>query len=542
MQNGSVFEACSASVSASFTLSGHVRSQTLAMYYGVDSALAMNPMKGVFGENLLSTGVLRGVLEPSGNPWTSLTPHRVGGTGIDSLFLRTSRDGRPTSLMVGEAKYGSSRLGLTRDGRQMSGAWVRPRLAQTARDYAAAAEALRECRLLRGAEAVSRPLVVPLPGGGYATVAIQGDHAQVRCHGSGQANLAVIERQLRRTADFLRAAAEGRRPYRARLLRVAPDGRRFDITVEQLDRETGKATGHFGRIRGRFDSLPREMRNLVREAFASGFRDLDLHEEHVQTLADEACRDPSVLSRIRPDPRTSLRIGFDRGMALAAVAGAMLATLMQIGTSLLFRQDIRWGRVAKVAVLSAAGAAIGYYVGAQVHTRLVTTQLGNRIMALLPLRSASGSVAGGFAALGSGVAAGLLVAAGAWALGLVDAREAGVMAISSTAGAVAGVAFTSGAFGVAFAFGTASTGTAISALSGAAATNAALAWIGGGSIAAGGGGVVVGGAILAGGAAVVAIGVGIGISYAAKKLKEAERRRLVEGRMEITARFLAAAR
>lgn len=161
---------------------------------------------------------------------------------------------------------------------------------------------------------------------------------------------------------------------------------------------------------------------------------------------------------------------------------------------------------------------------AQVHTRLVTTELGNRIMALLPLRSASGSVVAGYAALGSGVAAGLLVAAGAWALGLVDAREAGVMAISSTAGAVAGVAFTSAAFGVAFAFGTASTGTAISALGGAAATNAALAWIGGGGMAAGA-------AIPTGGAAVVAIGVGIGISYAAKKLKEAERRRIYHSRI-----------
>ena len=53
------------------------------------------------------------------------------------------------------------------------------------------------------------------------------------------------------------------------------------------------------------------------------------------------------------------------------------------------------------------------------------------------------------------------------------------------------------AMGVATTFGVASTGTAISTLSGAAATNAALAWLGGGALAAGGGGMAAGNALLA---------------------------------------------
>lgn len=61
---------------------------------------------------------------------------------------------------------------------------------------------------------------------------------------------------------------------------------------------------------------------------------------------------------------------------------------------------------------------------------------------------------------------------------------------------VAGLAPTA-AMWVATTFGTASTGTAISALSGVAATNAALAWLGGGAIAAGGGGMAAGHALLA---------------------------------------------
>lgn len=55
----------------------------------------------------------------------------------------------------------------------------------------------------------------------------------------------------------------------------------------------------------------------------------------------------------------------------------------------------------------------------------------------------------------------------------------------------------SAAMAIATTFGTASTGTAISTLSGAAATNAALAWLGGGALAAGGGGTAAGSALLA---------------------------------------------
>ncbi|MEB7507584.1 DNA polymerase III subunit gamma/tau [Staphylococcus xylosus] len=55
----------------------------------------------------------------------------------------------------------------------------------------------------------------------------------------------------------------------------------------------------------------------------------------------------------------------------------------------------------------------------------------------------------------------------------------------------------SAAMAIATTFGTASTGTAISALSGAAATNAALAWLGGGALVAGGGGTAAGSALLA---------------------------------------------
>lgn len=65
-------------------------------------------------------------------------------------------------------------------------------------------------------------------------------------------------------------------------------------------------------------------------------------------------------------------------------------------------------------------------------------------------------------------------------------------------GAAAGTLLAWGSYGAVSALGAASTGTAISGLAGAAATNATLAWLGGGSLAVGGGGMALGTAVLGG--------------------------------------------
>lgn len=49
---------------------------------------------------------------------------RLGRQGIDGLYVKYNENGQPQKLMVAESKYGSSSLGLTKDGWQLSIAYL----------------------------------------------------------------------------------------------------------------------------------------------------------------------------------------------------------------------------------------------------------------------------------------------------------------------------------------------------------------------------------------------------------------------------------
>ncbi len=71
-----------------------------------------------------------------------------------------------------------------------------------------------------------------------------------------------------------------------------------------------------------------------------------------------------------------------------------------------------WKRIAKVSALSGANAALGYYAGVQIHVRLVTTEIGARLMSSLPLRASNGSIVAAYGSLGGAAATSLFLRAG----------------------------------------------------------------------------------------------------------------------------------
>ena len=109
----------------------------------------MNPIKGYFTESLMETFVTKGFLHETGK-WVSGTPARIGNKGIDGLFFHTDRSGNIRDLLVEEAKYGSSKLGMTASGRQMSESWINPRLNQIKNIYAKLAKELSDNKVHRG--------------------------------------------------------------------------------------------------------------------------------------------------------------------------------------------------------------------------------------------------------------------------------------------------------------------------------------------------------------------------------------------------------
>ena len=87
-------------------------------------ALSGNSQKGVYGEHISDAYMRaqgheklndRGVLTP-------LPPAPARGNGLDGVWKHGNP---PPDYIITEAKYGSSELGMTQDGKQMSDNWVR---------------------------------------------------------------------------------------------------------------------------------------------------------------------------------------------------------------------------------------------------------------------------------------------------------------------------------------------------------------------------------------------------------------------------------
>ena len=94
----------------------------VSSWLGARNGWASSAMKGRLGEALTDTAFTRGWVD--GTRYKSFAPHRSAGRGLDHLFV--GRD-----VVVGETKFETSRLSKTRDGRQLSTSWVRPRLEKT---------------------------------------------------------------------------------------------------------------------------------------------------------------------------------------------------------------------------------------------------------------------------------------------------------------------------------------------------------------------------------------------------------------------------
>lgn len=80
----------------------------------------INKLKGDIAENLMDTYFLK-------NGWKKLEGE-VGCNGIDGLYVKFDKEGNITQVMVVESKYGTSQLGKTQSGTQMSKEWLLKKL------------------------------------------------------------------------------------------------------------------------------------------------------------------------------------------------------------------------------------------------------------------------------------------------------------------------------------------------------------------------------------------------------------------------------
>lgn len=502
-------------------------SQIASTYLHSGPFWAGNQMKGEFLERSVSGLMKSGIVEASSGDWRSITPFRSGGKGIDSLFVKLNKQGLPRGVLVAEAKYGSSKLGLTKDGPQMSARWCRPRLLESSEQYARLADDLKVGNFRWGRPTGTRAIEVPQRDGSSVAFTRTEDGLLVV---SGDSNVTRngLQKQIRAIARILRATGEGKISYRPRVIRLDGRGGHWKVTIERLDSASGVI--HKTTFNG---NLPREAKTLLQGTLESQLKANGQLAGAAKENAKRIAQDPSLLSNVQTAQKGVWKVGLDSGMLKTAGGAALLAIFVEAGRSLLRGDGLNFKNLGRFGAVSASGAAIGYYASSQVQTRLLTTAVGRKILGLLPVRGASGSSVAGAAGLVSGVAASAAFALIGWATGMLSPKEARVTAAAGLVGAAGSLAFTTGVLGAAMAWGTAGTGVAISTLSGAAATNAGLAVLGGGTVAAGGGGMVVGTAVLTGGGAVVGILLASAVMLVRSKLDEYERKTLAVRQLNI---------
>jgi hypothetical protein len=508
-----------------------VRSMAPLLHAGPPATTwGMNPVKGEFTEALMHRTLMRGFFE--GTHWASASPARVGKQGIDGLFFRTDRHGNLRDMMVAEAKYGTSRLRMTKAGRQMSSGWTRPWLAETAQDYRSLAKALSSEGAIRSLRPPPQNAnTTDLPSASGKSIQIWREGGRLRYHSPDPTTTpGDVLHQARRVALYTQAAAEGKIAYRSRLFSAKVTGNRLTVTVQELDPATGKAAAAWREI-----PITQGMNASIEKSLEETFIKMGLERTDAKALARRIVRDPQLLEQMNPKARWSARAGLQwenfAASGLAALAALVISSVAQWWQG----AKITWGRNAGVGAITGTGALMGGWVGTQVTFLLRFTTVGQRVMALLPTRaigvfrfaSGLGSAAGGLVAV---TATSYLLAV----FGLIDWRDAHRSAISGAIGTLAGAGFYAGTFSAVAFWGTASTGTAISTLSGAAATNATLAAIGG-SVAAGS-------IALTAGAAVVMVGVALAVQGIFSQMDAVERKRMVNGRLRLIEAHLEAGR
>ena len=476
--------------------------------------LAVQPtlFKGNFGEAHMNRHLSAYLGRPEG--WSSLTS-RLGPQGIDGVGIRFDVSGRPVGLRILEAKYGSSRLGMTRDGIQMGDRWVQPRVDRLGAEYRAIAESARAGRLSVATKgSVGRQRLSFPMGDGKVAVFARDPGGSWEFVGRPD-RLAEAAGRSGQIGDYLGKAAQGRVAAEKYISRIVLRDGSFHIRVkdatrlDQLGRESALPITKEISIPlsgPRWATIVRvtrpEVARLLRERFPS------MSRTDVDDFARSLTQSPRDLERLfAANSRTLLGSTTRASLITGSLAGGV-DTIFQAAFQYYIDGRVDWGVVARSGIANFGGGAVGTGAGQGtvifMTRNAIARQFAQRTSQILGVGSAR--LVTRVAGLGvGGAAANIATAYLGYVLGLYDLDTANRIGVTGIAGLAAGAATPIAMSALAAWIGTTSTGTAISSLSGAAATSATAAWWGGGSLAAGGWGAGVGSTIMTGGAIVVAI-------------------------------------
>ncbi len=481
------------------------------------SRIPMKHLQGAFGEQFTGSYFNQGA------KWQQVR-HTVGRTGIDLLHLKIGEGGRIEGMTVSEVKTGSSKLGTTKDGRQMGTRWTSRRLKTQA------TRARELGRLLERGEIVrSRPssvakmkhtLDVPLGPDESATFWREGSKMPWKLDATAeQANR--IPKQLEQMAQYLDGAGDGRISYRNRLFRVTTEGK--ELVLKVLDAkgiENGIPESKLPVLHTR--RYPIKGGGAIGQSLTAAFsKELErLHPELGHKEINARARDLSqdLLQRDLNFRNKGWSATLRSRTLLGGAIGVASSSLIELGIGLVSDDGIDLERFGSSAMAGGLGFAVGELSGGATTHLLLNSRIGASLTS--QVASSMGLASSSYAAnlMGSAVGGGAAAAVFSYVLlfsGYVDLETANRMAVAGVAGSLAGAASSALITSLVASYATAGTGVAISSLSGAAATSATLAAVGGGSMA-------VGSALIWTGAGAVVVAVGAGVMWGFTLYDEAE--------------------
>lgn len=437
------------------------------------SYIRPNAIKGAVGESIAERAYLDKVLSSGKREWFGVTP-RSGPQGIDHVLISTDSKGIPRKLLLAESKYGSSRLGKTRDGIQMGSRWKAARLEALGNKYASFAQA----ETLEKGEAplkIKNKISLKLPDGKVVNCWRETAKGQWKTDCPAK-EFSAAQKMAGAYSRFFHGAAEGRFTYRSRIFHVRPDGKDLIVDVMKADRlETKGASANPSvyesetsfRLKGAYTragiSSPAVVEETAREyARRFGVSDKDARKMAKNTL--KSCSFEELAS--------NQNLCWQAAKSIGTVTA--IACVVDIGAQAMFNHSVDWKQT-KVHGFLALGSAISAYA-AQAALASSTSQLARTA---LP----AGAAMAVFAVYDYYLAFS----------GHQSYAEANLNTATSVAGLAVGSALTTAIVGLpALCGATTAAGTSIASLHGIALANATAAWWGGGAVAAGGGGIAAG--------------------------------------------------
>lgn len=462
--------------------------------------------QGIVGEASTENALGRYLNRGGKTVWRPMTP-RTGPQGIDHLFVRYDASGRPVDIYVAESKWGSSRLGETKDGRQMGSTWAGRRLEAVGRRYEVlAGDGTISCRSVPKGVTPNAEMSVMVKNGRGQLVrrVFWRESSRGEWHYAGPAE--ELPRAQKAAGELGRtygAYARGTGGYRRSVYHWKVSGDDLVLRIDSIDRndvlrrgtaENERLIVFKGAANGK---LPRNaVDELVRKLkLRPEYRDWPTAELRRQVEASaDSYRKAVAQQRFR-----ALRAG-----GLAVAKASLVSVGLDAALQLIFEHTVDWRRLVEtggktaVAVGAAELAGLGMMRAGVARHVLRNTAKAGVVMAVFAsfdyYRAWKGDMSWEDAHANLAIA-GTSMGAGA-------AAGAALMALPAMLGATAG------------------TGTAIASLSGAAATNATLAFYGGGTLAAGGFGAAGGAILVSGGVLIVAVGVGAAAAWGYGLYKE----------------------